>query len=199
MDFKKLVAVFFLQSVLFFAHAGSGDVIKVLSDANNVAELKKKQGYLLVYVNVEGVAPSIEFSRINTRKTDVMLPDEKITYVKDYFLDLKNIEKGFYFIPMFAGIYQITRVNAPFYDLPYWLPTEKSANWRFAIEENAVNFIGELNIEKERGKRVINVHLFNRTALYHDELIEQISLLPIKLPLKVKAGYRDDFLMVLEK
>jgi hypothetical protein len=149
----------------------------------------------MLYVNVSGIAPSLQFSKIKTKKTNYLLSDEEISYGRDYFLDLKDIKQGFYFVPMFAGVYQMTRVNAPFYDLPYWLSTKNESEWRFAVEESHINFIGEINIAKERGKDSLNIHLLNRTATYHAEILEQIALMPQQLPLKAKPGYRDDFLI----
>ncbi|MDP7592980.1 MAG: hypothetical protein QF552_09860 [Litorilituus sp.] len=195
MNLKKTLFVIVFLGFSLPVFAKSNDILKQLSQAQNVPALTKKQGYVMVYVNVSGVAPSIEFSKVNTHKTSFILSQEKISYGRDYFLDLQNIKQGFYFMPMFAGVYQITRVNAPFYDLPYWLPTDKESKWRFAVEENHINFIGEINIAKERGKKTLNIHLLNRTATYHAEIIEQIALMSQKLPLKAKPGYRDDFLL----
>jgi hypothetical protein len=199
MNFKQFLVLIVVSCFLSNAYAKSKDVIKVLNHAKDVPELKKKQGYLMFYVNVDGIAPSIQFSKISTKKTDFILPDERISFTKDYFLDLKNVTKGFYFIPLFAGIYQITRINAPFYDLPYWLPTNKEAKWRFGVEENSINFIGEINIAKERGVNVIDVNLFNRVATYHEQILKEIALMPQSFPLKTKSGYRDDFFMELGK
>lgn len=173
-------------------------IVKKLSMAQQVAPLAKKQGYLLVYVNVDGVAPSIEFSKVKTTKTDVIV-GEANGYSKDYRLDLKQLKPGFYLVPMFSGIYQITRVNAPFYDLPYWLGTGNKAKWRFAIEANKVNFIGEIFIAKERGTNNIDVHLLNRVAKYYPEIKQQLAMLAEPLPLALKMGYQDPFLQELEK
>jgi len=195
MDFKKILLFVAMLGFISPVFSKNNEVLKQLSHAQDVPALTKKQGYVMVYVNVNGVAPSIEFSKVNTSKTSFLLSEEEVSYGRDYFLDLKNVPQGFYFIPMFAGIYQITRVNAPFYDLPYWLPTDKDAKWRFGVEENHINFIGEINIAKERGKKTLNIHLLNRAATYHAEILEQIALMPKPLPLKAKPGYRDDFLM----
>jgi|GEM_PF-1930453 len=195
MDFRKILILVIIIGFSLNAFAKSNDVMKQLSQAPDVPALSKKQGYLMLYVNVSGIAPSIQFSKVKTRKTNYILSDEEISYGRDYFLDLKDVKQGFYFVPMLAGVYQITRVNAPFYDLPYWLPTENKSKWRFAVEENHINFIGEINIAKERGKESLNIHLLNRTATYHAEILEQIALMPQQLPLQAKPGYRDDFLI----
>lgn len=195
MDFKKILLLVVMLGFSVNALAKNNEVIKQLKQAQDVPVLTKKQGYLMLYVNVNGIAPSLQFSKVKTQKTNYLLSDEEISYGRDYFLDLKDVKQGFYFVPMFAGVYQITRVNAPFYDLPYWLPTKNESKWRFAIEENHINFIGEINIAKERGKDSLNIHLLNRTATYHAEILEQIALMPQQFPLKAKPGYRDDFLM----
>ena len=199
MDFIKLLILLVVICSLSTFSAKARNINISIYEAEAVPKLTDSQGYLLIYVDVEGVAPSIEFSKFRTSKTDFLLPDHKLLFKNNYFLDLKGIKKGFYFIPMLPGIYQITRINAPFYDLPYWLPTENQSKWRFAIEKGHINFIGELKIEKERGTRVINVNLFNRFATYYVDITKEIKRLDGLFPLKNKAGYRDDFVIRLEE
>lgn len=198
MDIKKLLLTMFFSAccVLLGEHAQGQSISKNLSVALNVPELIENQGYLMVYVNVEGIAPSLELSKINTNKTD-FINVENFSFSKDYRINLKNVLPGFYFIPMLAGVYQITRINAPFYDLPYWLPTEKQAKWRFAIEKDHINFIGELYIAKERETNEIDIHLFNRFAMYQKQINSELAVMAKNLPLKIKPGYPDEFLQEL--
>jgi hypothetical protein len=193
-----LLVVFIVCSIFLSDGAQGKNLIKTLSLPVSAPVLEKGQGYLLVYINVNGSAPSIELSKVNTKKTDFLVT-EPSSFTRDYTLDLKNITPGFYVVPMLAGIYQITRVNAPFYDLPYWLATEKQAKWRFGIEENHVNFIGEIYIAKERGTNTIDVNLLNRFATYRKQILNELLTMPVKLPLVIKPGYQDEFLRALEK
>lgn len=200
MDVKKIICLLFfiLYSILSGSHALAKLTVKQLSTVSTVPELIKNQGYLLVYINVEGTAPSIEFSKLKTNRTDFWVT-KSFSYSNNYRLDLKQVTPGLYFIPMLAGIYQITRINAPFYDLPYWLSTEKQAIWRFAVEKNKINFIGEIYIAKERGTNEVDVNLFNRFATYQKQIISEVEKLPTRFPLALKPGYQDEFLHEFEK
>ena len=193
-----LIVIFIIYGTLLSANAQGKNVTKVLSLPASAPDLAKNQGYLLVYVNVDGSAPSINFSKVNTKKTDFLVTAPR-SFTRDFTLDLKNTIPGFYVVPMFAGVYQITRVNAPFYDLPYWLATENQAKWRFGIEENHINFIGEIYIAKERASNTIDVRLLNRFATYQDQILDELITMPVKLTLVIKPGYQDEFLQALEK
>lgn len=198
MDTRKLLVwLFFLNSIVQ-PQVDAKEIAKKLYKVDELPVLAEKQGYLMVYVNVDGIAPSLNISKVDTKKTD-FVAGKTDDFTKKYRVELKQKAPGFYFIPMFSGIYQVTRVNAPFYDLPYWLDTENQADWRFSIEANKVNFAGEIYIAKERGTRVIDVHLFNRFATYHKQIFKEIEQLPPALGFDVKPGYQDDFFIELER
>lgn len=173
------------------------EYIKTLTTSENRLELQKKQGYLLLYLDVEGVAPSLEIAKINTPNKRILLNNDNINFGNTYTINLKNMPKGFYLVPMQEGIYQITRINAPYYDLPYWLPTKNNKTWRFSILADHSNFIGELTIAKERGTDFINVRLLNRIALFKHAIESALEQHISRYPLALSAGYRDDFLIEL--
>ncbi len=189
--------IFFLFLLLNF-HVYAEPIEKTLHDTANLPPLKEGEGYLMVHINVEGTAPFIEFSKLKTKHKS-FIKKKKQSYSEDYRISLKNIPQGLYFIPMLSGTYQVTKVNTPFYNLPYWIPTENDVRWRFSIDANAVNFIGELFIAKERGTKEVNAELINRFATLHEEIQNAVNELPPSFTstIKINAGYRDDFLMEL--
>ena len=179
--------------------AHSAPLIRYLKDQFNYPPLAKTQGYLLLYVDVAGIAPSIEFAKMKYKRNQFYGGNKKRPLEQHYSLVLKNKAPGLYVVPLLAGDYQITRVNAPYYDLPYWRPTEQDDSWRFTVAEQQVNYIGELKIAKERGNDFIDVSLFNRFARYHEVMLTQYSELLGKYPLLLNPGYRDDFQQKLDK
>ena len=100
---------------------------------------------------------------------------------------------------MFAGNYQITNVNAPFYDLPFSLTTRNRASWRFAIEADKINFIGEISIAKARATNTIDVNLHPRIAVHYQRIGHELAELLTRYPLVSNLGYRDQFLTTLEQ
>ena len=193
---KALVFALSFMTLLFNA----AQAAQLISIDGEIPELDKKRGYLLVKLKVGGEAPSIVYRKIKTRNTRYLRPgeeDRKPGYVKKRTVHLKGLEPGYYLMEMSAGLYQITQVNAPYYDLSYKLSTDDNPVWRFGIEAGSINYIGELVIEKERGTDFITTNLFNRFAMYKAEIEQQLGSLGNTHPLTVNPGYRDDFQMAL--
>ena len=151
-------------------------------------ELKKRYGYLLVYLDVEGVAPSIEYAKVSGSKSTSK------NYPRARALDLKNKEKGFLLLPLSKGSYQIVRVNVPFFNLPYVVDISTDPEWHFTIESGKINYIGRLVIEKERTDKNVNIKLLNRIAFDYEEINKTYANVISHYPLVVSKGYRDDFL-----
>ena len=198
MDTRKLLIWLFLLTWGVHSQVDAKEIAKKLYKVDELPAISEKQGYLMVYVNVDGIAPSLNIAKVDTKNTDFVV-GKTDDFTKKYRVELKQKAPGFYFIPMFSGVYQVTRVNAPFYDLPYWLDTDNQADWRFAIVAGKVNFAGEIYIAKERGTLVIDVHLFNHFAIYHEQIFKEMEQVPSTLSFAVKPGYQDDFFKELEK
>lgn len=193
---SRLIVLLFWLSLTSPVYA---DVLnKPLQTADKVSELEREQGYLLLYVNADGVAPSIEFSRIRGKKPLSELT-ETLKFDRDYQISFKDKPAGLYLVPMFAGNYQITNVNAPFYDLPFSLTTRNRASWRFAIEADKINFIGEISIAKARATNTIDVNLHPRIAVHYQRIGQELAELLTRYPLVSNLGYRDQFLTTLEQ
>jgi hypothetical protein len=150
---------------------------------------------MLIELDVGGTAPSMEIRKLVSKHDDLHLhKGQKVVYKTErYKVDLKGKENGFYILPLDEGIYQVTQVNAPYFNLPYKLSTNARRDWRFSIKEKHINYVGQLVIEKERGVSFVNVKLENRIAMDLHEITMQTAKLSEQLPLRLGTGVRDDF------
>ena len=156
-------------------------------------KLEGNQGFLLIKIDVEGEGPSFHYTQVNTDRDDYLRKEDNYRRKKPVKVPLGNYTNGYYLIPFDQGIYQITRIDAPFYNLPYYLNLGSPAAWRFAIKPGHINYLGQLTIEKERGTDYINVNLFNRFAQDYQEIQQAVTPIKHQYPLALNPGYRDDF------
>ncbi len=142
--------------------------------------LARHHGYLLLSLDVGGVAPSIEYSRKNDPR--------KIKPLK-----LKGKEKEFLLLPLRQGQYQITRVNAPYFDLPYSISTKDDPQWRFSIKRGKINYVGKLEIHKKRRQKTVYVALLNHIASDLEHISQQYSQLLTQYPMVNGYSVKDAF------
>jgi hypothetical protein len=156
--------------------------------------LLREQGYLLIDLDVGGKAPSIEFVELKlSRKSK---HGEKPIYSigsEKYQVSLKDLKNGMSVMPLEAGLYQITSINAPFFELPYILDTASKPEWRFSVKADSISYAGKLVIEQERGKNFINVNFLKRFANDQQEIEQVASTFFPQVPLIMGYGNRDDF------
>lgn len=170
----------------------------VLYPIDNPPEnIDKNQGLLLIKLDIAGEAPSIHYSPMKTKRTTYLRKEDNFSLKKPIQIPLSGFKKGYYLIPFEAGMYQITQVDAPFYNLPYSLKLGLQAAWRFGIEAGHINYVGELVIAKERGVSHINVNLYNHFASDYQQIQQQTAPLQSQYPLMLNPGYRDDFQQAL--
>ncbi|TQV87809.1 hypothetical protein [Aliikangiella coralliicola] len=164
----------------------------------NLEALPNGYGYLLIDVDVAGIAPSFSYVKVKSSKKNPR-KKKKVKYSKNgtHVVTLKHSENGLYALPMPAGTYQITQINAPFFDLPYKLDTSTKNEWRFKIEAGKTNFAGHLSIKKERSTRYLDVNLINRFATEKERLENTLQQLLSLAPLAHGVGVRDDFAQAL--
>ena len=153
--------------------------------------LKASQGYLLLKLDINGVAPSLEFIQL-TNKADIHAKPKKQKR-KPLQVNLKGLDNGYYVLPLKAGLYQIVKVNAPYFGLPYWVDTAEDHRWRFVVNKQKTNYIGTLNIAKDREEDYVAVRLYNRLARDKNSLASELNKLLTVAPLSPGFGYRDDF------
>lgn len=145
-------------------------------------KLKRLDGLLLLDVDAAGIAPSIEIHRVYNQ-----FLAGKIT------LSLKDLQQRYVFYALPEGDYQITRVNAPYFDLPYKVNTLKDDAWRFTIKRNRLNYIGRLVIHETRTRHANDIALINRYAEQYNDILRQFPLLTTEFPLVLSSYYQDDF------
>ncbi len=165
-----------------------------LERVDSISPLKSDQGYLLINLKVSSSSPSIEFYRLNVGDQTYLRANQKFKKnSKKFILDLKNKSAGYYFCKLSPGLYQITNVNVPYFDFPFKLNTDNARAWRFSIVEGKVNYIGKLEIDKERSSKNVNIKLLNRIATELDTISTVIEKLSPKVYLRSGTGVRDDF------
>lgn len=162
-------------------------VILALMSSQDVVPLEGRQGYALVQLDVSGVAPSLELRRLGGNSGRPYTG-------KKYTVDLSQRDKGLYLAQLPPGTYQITRVNAPFYDLPFRLSTAGDARWRFKVQSGKTSYIGMLRIPEERSRTDVDIVFRNRIAATLDQIEDQFGAVIATAPLITGRAERDDFL-----
>lgn len=185
---RRVILALSLIIAIFVNHAPTTIANPLtLQSPNDVAPLRRGEGYLLVDLDVDGIAPSFEF--IQTRPVSKYIPQK---------VNLAEACCGLKLLTLPAGYYQITRVNAPYFNLPYRLETSGKQEWQFSIQAGSINYIGKLHIAKERTARTIDTTLSTRIATDIDRIHDELTPLLIDRPLRSATGYRDDFLSELK-
>jgi hypothetical protein len=91
------------------------------------------------------------------------------------------------------GKYQILEIKVPYFNLPYRKYTADNPLWRFEIEEGKVNYIGKLEVEKQRTTNYAEIKRLNRIITDYDEIKTSFPELLLSYPLVNGMAIRDDF------
>lgn len=194
-----LLIIILLESTTIFAAEDKSKKLKPLP-LNKEIPLEKDQGYLLIKLDLAGNSPTVEYRSIKSKNGQYLQKGEGLKLRGDALtIDISNASDGFYYLPMEEGLYQFTSVNVPYFDLPYILDTTETPSWRFSIVAGQINFVGTLELAKERDVNSINVKLFNRLATNAKELKELLADDLAQFPLRSGTGMRDDFVLLSNK
>lgn len=156
--------------------------------------LNDREGYLLIELDVANTSSSLEFFRLKVNKQRFLKEGQKIKRAnKVKKLTFKKGKEGFYFTKLPKGLYQIKRVNAPSFNLPFRMSTEERRQWRFSIVEGKINYIGKLEIEKKRSSRHVEINFLNRFAMSKGKIEALLIENLINYSLELSVGVRDDF------
>jgi len=189
-----------LITFCFYSSSGFSSSLVKLEDIKLLKPLKGQEGYLLIEVDVGNNVPSLDFYRLNAGAQLYLMPNQKAKKVsKTLNIKFKGLAPGFYAKKIHKGLYQISQVNAPSFDLPYRLNTEKQRQWRFSIEKGAINYVGKLVIEKERSSNYVEMKLINRFAESLSRVDSKLENTLFDYPLRLGVGVRDDFFMELNE
>ncbi|QBY05620.1 hypothetical protein E2K93_15145 [Thalassotalea sp. HSM 43] len=161
-----------------------------LKPLSQISEVGNKKGVAILYLKAQGTAPSMIIKPVS------LTANQKFQRYKgrtDYKINLKGYEPGFYQLTLPKGSYQITEINAPFYDLPFSKDTNNDITWRFTVKAQMLSYIGELKIDGERSRNHVEINLFNRYASQYQPLKQLVAQLQIPYPLITGQAYHDDF------
>ncbi|TQV71170.1 hypothetical protein FKG94_19985 [Exilibacterium tricleocarpae] len=197
MHLSKLVYLATISGFLLLPFKSAAEVKPfVLTVPDSAAPLRKNQGYFLINLDISGAAPSFEFVGLDVRGQAYLEPGQKAKVRKNarkIVVELKHKTNGLYLFAIPEGLYQITSIKAPYFDLPYLMDTEYRRKWRFSIKKDRVNYVGKLFIDAERSTRHIDVKLINRMAADKALIENRLGARLATTPLRSGAGVRDDF------
>lgn len=198
------IRILFLVLILpVFASAASArdysDIPEELLTPDEAGPLGGRTGYLLLDLDVAGTAPSFEFVRVaDWDRRDSYDPPAIFGRIRNtQVVNLGGKTDGFYLIRVPAGLYQIIRVNVPYFDLPYQVDTGFRRQWRFSVQAGKTNYLGKFYVNQSRAARTVDVRLTNRIASDIDRWQSELGPLLAESPLRMGTGYRDDFLQDL--
>jgi hypothetical protein len=184
---------FAINCLVFSLSSFATQPFEGLLPPEKVGLLKKSEGYLLIDLNISGVGPSFEFVKVVTKKNQRYVNDKRLSFGKrKWSISLQDKSAGLYALKLPQGVYQITAVKAPYFNLPYRMSTYNNARWRFSVVKGQTSYIGQLFIDHERGEDSINIKMNNRFATDYQRIIEAASFFPTA-PLRHGMGMRDDF------
>ena len=189
--------IFLLTVLIFPAFSQANTSNLTLTIASELTALDPRKGYLLIDLETDSTAPSFTFKKLRSRQRYQVDKQSTSKSITSYKITVKNKANGLYLLSLPPGLYQITQVNVPFFNLPYKFDTDNRRHWRFYIEQGKINYIGKLAIAKTRSTSSVDVKLLNRLATDKERIDDQIARLLDTMPLVSGMGFRDDFLELL--
>ncbi len=176
---------------------GRAQVVE-LYDADTLPPLKGRNGYIVIGVDSGDTESFLVATKLVAHNRKARFIGGKLqTTNKKFRIELAGRETGFYFAVLPPGLYQITQINYPYFNLPFRLSTDGSREWRFFVEEDKVSYVGQLVVARERSEDSVDVNLLNRLAADYEQLTSTYSGLLEQYPLASGIGIRDDFLEFL--
>lgn len=149
---------------------------------SGVDELRRSSGFLLLKLNSKADHASIRLSSRYGKKT--------------YALSAR--EDGYFIITLPKGTYVIDELRVPYFDFPYILDTSEDPRWKFSIVPGSLNYIGELEIDRDRTVTSVSENITNRSALHYKEFCSLYPAACTEYPFRFAADYRDDFTTILQ-
>ncbi|MFT6267986.1 MAG: hypothetical protein ACJAVV_000791 [Alphaproteobacteria bacterium] len=201
---RKIYLVFTLILLNFaFVSAANAELFWTVRDKLSLPDPKQKAlGIAAMYVDLQ--QPNVVISLLEIKQSSLLASYKNIEDLKfsgsksrPIKLDLSG-RNNLVYIHLPEGMYQITRVDVPHFDLPYRVSTDSSDVWRFRITRGAVNYVGTLKVDAFRSKRIVNTILVNQYATRLASLKELVAQSGVALPIVHGAGYHDPFFNFLE-
>ena len=175
--------------------AGAHAQVAELYNADALPPIKGARGYILIGVDSGDTESFFVATKLQAKGRRAQVSGGKLAKTdKKVRIELTGKGKGFYFAVLPAGLYQITEISYPYFNLPFRLETDGSREWRFFVEEGKVNYVGQLVLARERSEDSLDVNLLNRLAADYEHVTSTYSALLAQYPLASGIGIRDDFL-----
>ncbi|MEM9335729.1 MAG: hypothetical protein AAGA33_12850 [Pseudomonadota bacterium] len=183
-----------LTSLLLGASTLAHAQVAELFSAEALPSLKRSQGYVLIGIDSGDTESFLTAKRLESKGRELRLERGQPVETKAGFrLDLADRPKGFYFLVLRTGVYQITEVSYPYFNLPFRLDTTTRPEWRFFVEPGKVNYVGRLIVSRDRSENSVDVNLINRFAADYEDVTTAYASLFQQFPLASGIGIRDDF------
>lgn len=146
-----------------------------------IPSLAKGDGLLLLDLDIK--APSAVMTLQKIGRTSPLI-EVKLVPSNGHWL-IKTLPKG---------DYQIAEIKVPYFDLPFRKHTGKSPAWRIKIQAGRLNYVGRIEVEKERTEDYVAINKYNRMITDLSTLQQDLAPLITTYPLVNGSGIRDDFI-----
>lgn len=203
---KRITLLFalitFLPATSFYTFAKDENFWTVRDIPLLLTEKQKTFGIAVAFVDLEQSNVVITLRKINERSIKNSVVDsEALQFIGGKSDSIKLDFSGrtnMVFINLPEGLYQITQVDVPHFDLPYKISTDNSDAWRFNIQRDRINYIGTMKVSAIRSKNTVDTVWLNQFATHLDTLQTFVTESVIPLQIAHGAGYRDPFFAALE-
>lgn len=148
----------------------------VIVNPDNPPTLKRDQGFVLLELAAEATAPKMHISRLRYRGTEP--PEEakrRTSSGRDQIIRFGDQPSGHVLLRLREGWYQITELDAPFFELPFKLDTSGDGLWLFGVFAGKTSYVGRLEIAKERQTEYVDVTLESRIATRYDDITREFD------------------------
>jgi len=151
--------------------------------------LKRKQGYLLIDLDLESPVAKIELVRgASGRSSAVASAFRRKTEIGPFATG-----RHLLLLPLDEGNYVWGETHVPRYDLPFLVDTADDKRWSFTIERSRINYLGQLSVRKERSAEVVRLGLNNRIAMTIRDIRQTFAEELSQWPLRYAGYYPDRF------
>lgn len=152
------------------------------NDSNSVPKVPKRKGLVLIDLKVD--APSavmtLESTQQSTRRTQMVIK-------------LVPSHGRWLIQPLPKGDYQILSIKVPYFDLPYVNHTEENPGWRIKVIAGKLNYVGRIEVAKERTENFVAIKKLNRLVTDLPHIQAELAVILAVYPLADGHYLRDDF------
>ncbi|ARU28208.1 hypothetical protein [Cellvibrio sp. PSBB006] len=149
------------------------------NESDFTLKVKRGNGLLLLDVQVDAPSAVMTLQGVKSRQLVIKLAPTHGRWL------VSSLPKG---------EYQIMNVKVPYFDLPYVNSTEKDPRWRIKIEPGQLNYIGRIEVERERTENYVAIRKHNRLVADLSHIRKDLADILADYPLTDGGYLRDDFI-----